>query len=96
MKIQNFQTFKPIDVKKIQLKLYDHLLVEKDTEPEFCFKVQCGTSRQWRLRTFEEIVSDMFSDAVLDELIEFNLQKYQHDELPNVFYGKNDSMLIFI
>lgn len=87
----NFSSFVPLDPFKKQVRLFNHLSLEKDLCEEFCLTVddpEKNNARKPPKRTLADIVSFVFDAKALDVLIAYNV-KMRPDELPGVLYSEN-------
>jgi hypothetical protein len=86
----NFETFKLVDLKKTELKLYDFLNVSGDLLPQFDLSLGFAGPRPRKgseryLPSFDDLVSFVFDDETVDAWIFFNIANEPH-LLPKVFY----------
>ncbi len=96
--VADFKAFYAMDEKQTKLLLYDHNKITNDLLPVFDF-AKAGQSEKTRPKkmSFEDVISEVFSDKILDALIEMNIEKTPNkgkntQKLPSLFYHINQGM----
>jgi hypothetical protein len=91
--LADFNTFYSIDLRDNTLELFDSLKTDDELKTSFNVSHVIHDRRtRGQPMDFSDIVSHVFDNDILDELISWNLERNEHFGLPGVMYGRNQGM----